>query len=441
MGSSVLIDQPPTMAMTKQGTEGASEQRLPRVLFLVHRMPYPPDKGDRIRSYQLLRRLAATSRVTLACLADEPWSAQAADHLRDLCEDVAIVRLNAGRWFNGGWSLLRGQTLTEGLFQSSQLRRWITAKARHEPFDGVVAFCSSMGPYLNLPALRQCPVVVDLVDVDSEKFAQYAVAGRGWKKRIYDCEARRLAIVERKLAERAHAVLLVTEAEAQLCRHKTGAANVYAVGNGIDLTEFDRPVSAPARACEVTFVGAMDYKPNVEGALWFAKEVWPGVRRQRPEAEFRIVGRRPVAAIQALQGVNGMTVHANVPDVRPYLWSARAALAPLHVARGVQNKVLEALACRTPVIATSAALEGLAVSRGVSALEANHPDEWISAVVGQLQQSDHVLKDQGEQARRDAIQHGSWESQLAKFDQLLQESMTVSISGQGDRMSQRGGAC
>jgi sugar transferase (PEP-CTERM/EpsH1 system associated) len=270
-----------------------------------------------------------------------------------------------------------------------------------------------------LPVLQQIPLVVDLVDVDSEKWSDYARRSRMPKALIYRREARRLRAVERELGLRAAAVTQTTEAERTVYDRHVPEANCIVMGNGVLTDYFRRPDETPSPPAEVVFVGAMDYRPNVEGIAWYASHVWPEVRRQVPEAVLRIVGRRPTAAVRALADVPGIQIHADVPDVRPYLFGARASVVPLFVARGIQNKILEAMACETPVIASQAALTGLDVVPDEHALAAAEPAEWIEQTV-RLLTSEDTRTSLARAARLYVETRCNWEEQIKPLMAILE---------------------
>jgi sugar transferase (PEP-CTERM/EpsH1 system associated) len=396
----------------------------PAILYLVHRLPYPPDKGDRIRAFHLLRWLSGRAAVHLACLADEPVDAEAVAALGRYCERVAVVRLGAwSRWARAGGSLARGHTATEGAFSAPALRATLRRWARQTRFHAALASASSMAPYLRLDAIRDVPAVIDLVDVDSQKWREYAAAGRGPRAWLHRLEGRRLRRLERTLPGWARAVTLVSEAEADLYRGHVGPGPVHAVTNGVDLGAF-RPAPGPeGQGC--VFVGALDYRPNVDAAQWFCREVWPGIRRRRPDAVLRLVGRRPTAAVRRLVDRPGVELVGPVPDVRPYLAAAAVVVAPLRIARGVQNKVLEALAMGKAVVASPQALAGLAVEPGTQALAAASPAAWVEAVLRLLDDPD-LRRRLGVQGRRYVERHHDWDRCLEPFGPLL------SLAGRDD---------
>jgi sugar transferase (PEP-CTERM/EpsH1 system associated) len=407
------------------------------VLYLVHRVPYPPDKGDRIRAFHLVRFLSGLVNVHLACLADEPVSREALLALGRLCARVAIVpHRGLARWLRGLGSLLRGCTVTEGVFSSPALRRVLRGWARETHFHAALASASSMVPYLRVPELKGVPAVVDLVDVDSEKWLDYAAESRGPAAWLYRVEGRRLRRLERELPRWARAVTLVSEAEAALYRRFAAPGAVLAVTNGVDLHYFHPMPAADEQGC--VFVGALDYRPNVEGAVWFCREVWPELRRRDPQARLVLVGRRPVPAVRRLAELPGVEVAGTVPDVRPFVARAAVVVVPLRLARGVQNKVLEALAMGKSTVVSPQALEGLAAKPGAEVVVASTPQEWVAAVAALLAdpQRRQAL---GAAGRRYVERHHEWDHCLEPFGRLLGLAPQVNGTGAQPSLARRAG--
>ena len=404
----------------------------PNILLLTHRAPYPPDRGDRIRSYHLLRHLSRSSHVYLGALVDEPVSAETRIALREHTAAMTLAPLGRrSRWIKAAWSLARGRSATEGLFASQSLRQQVRTWARAIRFDAAIAFCSSMVQFTNVPELAGVPLLVDLVDVDSQKWHDYAAAATGLKRRLFALEGQRVRVLERSLPSRARAITLVSEAEADLFRRVCPNDKTIAVPNGVDLDYFtpDFPVAEP-KPNQCVFVGVLDYRANVESLVWFCREVWPRVMAQKPDAVFAIVGKNPAPVVKQLALQPGIRLVGPVPDVRPYVAESRFSVAPLQIARGIQNKVLEAMAMARPVVASLQALEGLDITPGHEVCAASSPAEWACALSSLYDQGVFAAR-LGQAGRRFVAARHGWSACLAPYDDLV-DAVAV-----GDRHSPR----
>ena len=399
----------------------------PRILLLVHRVPFPPDRGDRIRSYQILKFLGQRARVSLGTLADEPVSNATLQELQRHCERVAIAPLTRSRWLRATGGFLCGRSATEGLFKSASLRQQLQRWTDATSYDAVFVYCSSMVQYLDLPGLQGVPTVVDLVDVDSQKFFDFSKQSGLAKRSLYCIEGRRLRKVESTLPRRAHAISLVTEAEADIYRAFCPNDRTIAIQNGVDLDYF-RPSSVPNKPHSCVFVGAMDYFPNVDGVAWFCKDVWPNVLASCPEASFEIVGRNASPVVKALQSHRGVKVVGTVPDVRPYVETAACVVAPLRIARGVQNKVLEAMAMGKAVVASPESLDGIDAIPGQDVIRASSAEQWAAELVRLFAEPDarRVL---GQNARHHVEERHAWSATLRPLGRLLDELLGAPQAG------------
>lgn len=386
-----------------------------RILFLPHRIPYPPDKGDKVRSYHILRHLAEHADVYLGSFVDDPDDRVHVERVRGWCREACIVPLAPARARLRALSgLARGLPLTVPYYADRRLRAWVQRTLARRRIDRVLAFSSSMAQYAE-PAggIRR---EIDFVDIDSDKWAQYARHRRGPMAWLYRREARTLARYECRIALAFDASYLVSEDEAAAFRDQCpgAAGRIHALENGVD-TAYFRPGAAPASPYAageraLVFTGAMDYWPNVDAVTWFADSVLPAVQAREPAARFYVVGRRPTDAVRALDARSGVTVTGGVPDVRPYLEHAVVAVAPVRVARGVQNKVLEAMAMARPVVCSPSAFEGIRASAGRELLVgASAPDQ--ARLVGECLAGGH--REVGRAARACVERHYGWSARLA----------------------------
>jgi len=389
---------------------------LPDILYVTHRVPYPLDKGERIRTYYLLRYLAGRARVHLASLADEPASAETTAHLSQMTARFAAVKHGVSKWVGGAKSFLAGGTISEGMFASAGLRKLLTAWTADTSFHGVVLSASSLASYLTRPGFGRAVTVVDAMDVDSQKWLDYAAASAPPKKWLYAAEGKRLRRTEQRISRLANAVTFVSERESQMVREYCDPAKIVTVTFGADLAYYaPQPHPDPSG---VVFVGALDYKPNVDGICWFAKSVWPTLRHRAPAAVLKIVGRQPTPAVKELGSIPGVEVVGPVPDVRPHLAAAAVVVAPLMIARGLQNKVLEAMAFGKSVVCSPAALAGFGHHEHLPAVPADTVEEWVTRVAALL--GDPFRRQElGDAGRWYAATYHDWRTCLAPFGRAL----------------------
>ena len=392
------------------------ESGRPRFLLVTHRVPFPPDKGDRIRSYHLLAHLAARGVVDLASLSDAPVNSTTRAALGRLCRRVEMVPVHGlGRWVRAGLSLARGRSLTAGLFGSARFGTLVGHWLRTNRYDAVVCFSSGVLPFVLNRGIED-RLVVDLVDVDSRKWLDYAQRATGPASLLFRLESRRVRALERA-AGQARAVVLATRPEATLYRAFCPEGNLEVVANGVDLAYF-QPTPGPVAEVGCVFVGQLDYRANILSLEWFCAEVWPLIRQRIPAATLRLVGRNPTAAVRRLGSRPGVELIGTVADVRPHLAAARIVVVPLLVARGVQNKVLEAMAMGRAVIASPGALEGLTLRPDRDVLVADAPADW-ERQVARLWDDPAQRDTLGRAARLHVEREHQWETTLQPFDAYL----------------------
>lgn len=391
------------------------------LLLLVHRMPYPPNKGDKLRSYHLLRHLQQRHRVFLGCFVDDPSDERWIPELRSLCPDLFVRKLDPRRAaMRSLRSLLRHEPLTQGYYEDAGMRDWVQRTCAEESIAACVVFCSSMAAY----APPQLPRVIDFVDLDSAKWTQFGRVRPPPMSWLYRREGRRLLALERRLAAQADASFFATEQELQtfeaLAPECRGRSQV--LRNGVDAEYFSPSASFanPFAADELplVFTGSMNYWPNVDAVRWFAQDMLPALRSRWPALRLHIVGREPLRSVRALAG-DSVIVTGTVPDVRPYLQHARLVLAPMRYARGIQNKILEAMAMAQTVVCTPAC--ALAVTGAEADLlpSADDASGFVALIDEQLRLTEPERIAQGAKARRFVIDHCSWEGGLRPLDLAL----------------------
>src|SRR6267143_1853636 len=395
------------------------------LLFLAHRIPYPPDKGDKIRSFHLLQQLARRYRVHVGTFIDDKRDWSHVEQVKKMCGETCFVALHATRArLRSLTALATGEPLTLRYFRSARLARWVDDTLRSRRIERALIFSSAMAQYVERAAADRLRRVLDFVDLDSDKWRQYSQRKRGPARWLYRREAEILFEVERRYAAAFDASLFVSEAEARLftAQAPEAATRVSVVENGVD-TEYFSPQRAypnPYAADEavLVFTGAMDYWANVDAVAWFAREVFPQVLSNFPQARFYIVGTRPTRAVRDLARLPGIRVTGAVPDTRPYLAHARAAVAPLRIARGVQNKVLEAMAMACPVVASRQAADGIRSCAELLEWSTDAPETAARLLLKLLREPAPTAL--GEALRAHVSRHYSWHENLARVEAILE---------------------
>jgi sugar transferase (PEP-CTERM/EpsH1 system associated) len=383
-----------------------------RLLMLAHRIPYPPHTGDKVRAYQVARHLAARHDVTLSFVIDDAADRAGLDALRREIRDLEW----GGLWkpaalARGLAGLALGRSLSIAYFRSRRLSRRLTRRLRGGGYDAIYVSSSPMVDYVRGARL---PVVMDFVDVDSDKWTQYAAKQRPPRSWAYRLEGRRLRAFEAEAVRWGDRCILATAAEETLLRSFAPWARTAVVPNGVDLDGYGPPADAPT----VIFTGAMDYLPNVDAVEHFCGDIFPAVVRAVPGARFLIVGLNPGPAVRRLAELPGVTVTGAVPEVRSYYRQAAVCVAPLRIARGIQNKVLQSMALGVPVVATSAAARGLESRPDEHMLVEDDPARFAQAVIGLLGDRDGRRR-LAERARSFVERHHSWPAILARIEALV----------------------
>lgn len=384
------------------------------ILFLAHRAPFPPDRGDKIRSYNVLRYLAARARVHLIGFAEDPADRQIPDDLRAQLASAAIVPRTKSRGLAAVEAVLSGKPVSLTAFADPAMARAVQRLLDDEPIAAIYCFSGQMAQYLPTGGPR---VIMDFVDVDSAKFGGFANRGPLALRWLMRREARLLGAFERDVAMRVDTSLFVSDAEAALFRDGGANGEIRTVENGIDAHVFEPASATPVDEAGplIVFTGQMDYRPNIDAVTWFAREVVPRIRCRHRDARFAIVGRAPTAAVKALAGP-GVIVTGAVDDVRGWLAAASVCVAPLHIARGIQNKILEAMAMARPVVASSAAAEG--IDHGGTICVADGAED-VAATVSRLIDDAEQAAGLGETARARVLARYDWEARLAPLAGLL----------------------
>lgn len=340
---------------------------MKNLLFLVHRIPYPPNKGDKIRSYNFLKGIAAHYNIHLAAFIDDPEDWQYVTKVEEITDSSLFVHLNPSlakiKSLSG---LLTNKALSLPYYQSNKVQNWVDATIAENNIEKVFIYSSVMAQYVDKQT--QLDVTVDFVDVDSDKWLQYSQKA-GWPMNwVYRREASLLLKYDTDIAIAAEMSIFVSEQELLLFKYLVGteAEKITSVNNGVDIVFFDPylPFASPYGDDQniIVFTGAMDYWANIDAVTWFVEKVFPEIKRQCNDAVFYIVGSNPAKEVAQLAAVEGVTVTGRVDDIRPFILFSNVVVAPLLIARGIQNKVLEAMAMGKRIVATPQAIEGITIN-------------------------------------------------------------------------------
>lgn len=391
--------------------------KRPRILFLAQRVPYPPDRGDKITTWRLIERLARNYDVTVAAFTHDADDCAAAKTLEEkgfrmLTQPIGASSSRARRTL---WPLASGQPLTLGYYGSRALGRAIAREV--ESCDLAYAYSSSMGAFLRPHG--QLPRVMHFAELDSDKWRQYAEREPFPKSWVFAREARTLLTFEREIANSFDESVLCTPLEQRIFEREIPGASSIVIRNGVDLQQLT-PIPETREPDALAFVGVMDYLPNTDGVRWFCDEILPRIQEQRPGARLAIIGSRPTEEVLRLGEREGVRVTGYVDDPKDELAKASVSIAPLRIARGIQNKVLEAMAMGLPVVGTTSATQGVEATPGEHFLLADEAREFAEHVIRLLEAPDEALR-LGAASRTFVEQNYDWERVLVPFDELIQK--------------------
>lgn len=392
------------------------------LLYLTHRIPYPPNKGDKIRSFHLLRHLSERYRVYLGSFVDTEEDLRYIDEVRQYCQDLCIVQLHpATARIKSLLALFSNRPLTLAYYYNQELAQWVQTILNNQSIQTAVIFSSAMAQYVE--SVSDCKCIIDFVDIDSDKWRQYALSKSWPVSWVYRRESQCLLDYEKKIAAEFDYATFVSRKEAELFKQLApiSAAKTTFFNNGVDIDYFspEHIFSDPYPLNEdvLVFTGAMDYWANIDAVSWFAHSVFPAVRSQYPNVVFYIVGAKPTNQVRQLAELPGIRVTGTVDDIRPYLVHARIAVAPLRIARGIQNKVLEAMAMQKPIVVSEQAMEGIHAESGKELIVAQDAQDFSEQILLLLDSGKQSTM--GQYARKRILQDYTWPGSLSRFDALL----------------------
>jgi sugar transferase (PEP-CTERM/EpsH1 system associated) len=396
---------------------------MKKLLYLVHRLPFPPNKGDKISSNNMLNYFSGGWRVHLGTFIDDPEDWQYADIVREKCEESCIVDLPRRKRLTGSlYGMLSNDALSLSYYRSKRLQQWVRSNIERECPDAVLVFSGVMGRFVKGLVPAHVPVVFDAEDVDSEKWRSYAESKNWPISWLYTREANKLLAYERNMAASTDVSIFVSREEANLFKQLApeSADKVHYRTQGVDSKYFDSelPFENPYEEGQkvLVFTGAMDYWPNVEAVTWFCEHVLPLVRQHEPNVLFCIVGMKPTEDVLKLGDLPGVRVTGGVPDVRPYIAHALAACLPLQLARGIQNKALEAMAMRLPVLATRGAMVGIVDFPGLLSVVADDAPTMAEAALDILAKPRQI----NSAGRACVLEHYNWDTNLKRMEAFLE---------------------
>ena len=386
-----------------------------KILYLTNRVPYPPDKGDRIRTFHQIDRLSLRHDVYCATFTESSADLARAERLRRWCRDVMTTPFSKGPALaRAAATWLAGGTLSHGAYHHRGFADRLDAWRQRQTFDAVVCFSSIMAPYARqIPARRK---ILDLCDVDSAKWSDYAAQARFPMARIYQSEAVRLAAFETAASLTFDETIVITPRERRILDPDGANPRIHVISNGV--RRVSHIVNPAVAGPVVGFLGTMNYRPNVDAACWFADRVWPTIRHTLPNAQFLIMGRAPTRAVRRLAAREGIVVSGAVADMQSWIDRCRIIVAPLRIARGLPNKILEAMAAGRPVVATTAAASCLEAEPGRHLLVADEADEFARCAV-QLLIDNAACHEIGREALAWVRTHHNWQVVLNQFERLI----------------------
>ncbi|NRA55674.1 MAG: TIGR03087 family PEP-CTERM/XrtA system glycosyltransferase [Gammaproteobacteria bacterium] len=393
------------------------------LLFLCHRIPFPPNKGDKIATFNLLKYLSKRYQVHLGYFIDDDHDIQYIEKLRPYCVSSFDLNICDKRQaVSGVNALLSNSSISTSHYRSTAFQNWVDRTIAQFKINKLYVYSSAMAQFIDHARYQKKTRILNMTDIDSDKWRQYAQSKPWYTKWIYAREHRQLGKYEQQVLQNFNAVTLVTEQEAELfCQMSPPLMNnkIHTLTNGVDTdyfspnADFEQLIASEAPI--LCFTGAMDYWANVDAMLWFCDHIWPQILKQHPQCQLYIVGGNPTAKVMALAQRQGVTVTGRVPDVRPYLEVCQLVVAPMRIARGVQNKVLEAMAMAKPVVMTSMAQEGIKINQQQAGLVIDEPMQMAQSINKLLSGPSACYQHN----RQWILNHYSWDGALKTLPSLI----------------------
>lgn len=397
----------------------------PKLLYLAHRIPYPPNKGDKIRSFHWLKGLSEYYDIYLGTFIDDINDWQYVEEVKKYCADVFVVNLNpTTAKIKSLTGLLTGQALSLPYYNNNELQQWVKSIVEQHEIKNVLVFSSAMAQFVEDKDFQDTRRIMDFVDIDSDKWQQYAESKSGIMKWVYSREARKLFAYEKCINELFDASLFVSSTEAETFRElmPVSKEKVDYVNNGVDIETFnpelelENPYDTNHKI--LVFTGAMDYWANVDAVVWFVNTHFQKIKVLNKNVQLYIVGSNPSKEVLELQKVDGVAVTGKVPSMLPYIRYADLAIAPMRIARGIQNKVLEAMAMEKVTLVSPQAYEGIQAESGEALILVQNENEWVDTVDKYLTKKRPEI---GKAARSYVADSYSWSANIQKLKSIIEE--------------------
>jgi sugar transferase (PEP-CTERM/EpsH1 system associated) len=401
-----------------------------KILYVCHRFPYPPKRGGKIRPFNMIRHLSERHEVTVASLARSSAEAADARGIAPYCRRFEIAQV--GNPVQALRMVARLPALTPssmGFFYSPDLDGRIRTLVREERFDLIFVHCSSVAQYVE--NVRGVPKILDFGDMDSQKWLEYAQAKPFPLSLGYRLEGWKMERAEKRLARKFDICTATTRAEWETLEgYRTGVPTDW-FPNGVD-HEFFKPTAEPYDPKTISFIGRMDYYPNQECMIDFCRSTLPLLQARRPGTRLLIVGADPSPAVRRLGDLPGVTVTGSVLDVRPYVRNSVAMIAPLSIARGTQNKILEAMAMGVPVITSRVAAGGVDAQDGHHFVVCDSRDDYVHAI-SRLMDSPAERGRLAVAGRERMLSHHAWDRSMQRMDKIIERCVSTANASATDK--------
>lgn len=393
------------------------------ILFLSHRFPFPPTRGDKIRSFNMVKHLHDSGhKVTVASLARSREEAEDCRGIGDYCDDFVICEVrNPVQAVRMGLRLLTSEPSSMGFFYSSKLQKEVRRLLAEKKFDLIVVFSSTAAQYVS--HVHDIPKLLDFCDMDSQKWLGFSKFKKWPISMGYQIEGAKLEKEEKVLCKEFDVCTCATDFEVDtLDSYQSGVISGF-FPNGVDF-DFFAPTSNDYVRHSISFVGRMDYYPNEECVLSFCQKVMPVLREKYPDVTLSVIGAEPPANIMALNREPGVTVTGTVDDIRTYVQKSALMVTPLEIARGTQNKILEGMAMGVPVISSRTAARGVDAVVGEHILAATTPEEYVAHISRLF--DDEAERDRLAKAGRErVVSHHNWPRAMELFDDAIEKCLAV----------------